>query len=145
MQYLQQYDKNGIQAKKSLGQNFLIDEEVVNKIIENSEISKSDLVIEIGPGLGTLTSKLLEKAGKVIAIALDKNFLQICDAIRKRFDRCMITNSDILHGCVWRINLEDIDKIEFLKDKSYRYGSLNYIRSNGKRIDWQKDFYKKLK
>lgn len=75
----------------------------------------------------------------------NQSLIQICDEIKKSFDRCITTDSDILQGCVWRINLEDIDKIEFLKDKSYRYGSLNYIRSNGKRIDWQKDFYKKLK
>ena len=75
----------------------------------------------------------------------DEKFLQICDEIRNSFDRCITTNSDILQGCVWRINLEDIEKIEFLTDKTYRYGSLNYIRSNGKRIDWKKDLYKKLK
>ena len=75
----------------------------------------------------------------------DKIFLQICNEIRESFDRCITTNSDILQGCVWRINLEDIEKIEFLTDKNYRYGSLNYIRSNGKRMNWKKDFYKKLK
>ena len=75
----------------------------------------------------------------------DKAFLQICDEIRESFDRCITTNSDILQGCIWRINLEDIEKIEFLTDKNYRYGSLNYIRSNGKRMNWKKDFYKKLK
>ncbi|MCM1542596.1 MAG: DUF3841 domain-containing protein [Blautia sp.] len=64
--------------------------------------------------------------------------------IEKSFDRCITTNSDILQGCVWRIDLEDIEKLEFLNDKSYRYGSLNYRRSNGKRINWIEAFYKTL-
>ena len=56
--------KYGITANKSLGQNFLINEEAVEKIIEGAQISKEDLIIEIGPGLGTLTK---DKVGKVIA------------------------------------------------------------------------------
>lgn len=76
---------------------------------------------------------------------MDNDFLKICSEIRKSFDKCITKDSDILQGCVWRINLEEIEKIEILKDDAYRYGSLNYIRSNGKRIDWIKDYYKKLK
>ena len=70
-------NKYNIKAKKSLGQNFLINEDVVFEIIEKSNVSKDDLVIEIGPGLGTLTSYLLEKAGFVIAIELDKKMINI--------------------------------------------------------------------
>ena len=64
--------QNNISANKSLGQNFLIDENVVEEIINSSSITKEDLVIEIGPGLGTLTSQLIEKAGKVICVELDQ-------------------------------------------------------------------------
>lgn len=71
-------------------------------------------------------------------------FSEISQEIRKSFDRCITTDSDILQGCVWRINLDEIQKIEFLNDKSYRYGSLNYKRSNGKRINWREAFYKTL-
>ena len=60
--------KYHIKANKALGQNFLISENVVEKIIESSQIKKEDLVIEIGPGLGTLTKYLLEKAEKVICV-----------------------------------------------------------------------------
>ena len=67
--------KYGITANKSLGQNFLINEEVVNKIVDSSNISKDDLVIEIGPGLGTLTEELLQNAGKVLAIELDTRMI----------------------------------------------------------------------
>ena len=61
-------NKYNITANKSYGQNFLIDENIVSGIVEKAEVSKKDLVIEIGPGLGTLTSFLLERAGKVICI-----------------------------------------------------------------------------
>ena len=74
----------------------------------------------------------------------DDVYLTICQEIRDSFDKCITMDSDILQGCVWRINLNEIDKIEFLNDRTYRYGSLNYKRSNGERIDWRKDFYKRL-
>ena len=63
--------------KHSLGQNFLIKDEVVDGIVEGAMVTKEDLVIEIGPGLGSLTKELLERAGKVIAIELDKRMLEI--------------------------------------------------------------------
>ena len=89
-------NKYKIQARKNLGQNFLINEEIVNGIIENSEISKNDLVIEIGPGLGTLTSKLLEKAGKVIAVELDNNVIKILNDRFKLYKNFELINQDIL-------------------------------------------------
>ena len=60
--------KYNIAASKSLGQNFLIDDNVVEKIVNSAEIDKEDLIIEIGPGLGTLTKEMLDKAKKVIKI-----------------------------------------------------------------------------
>ena len=71
--------KYNISANKSLGQNFLIDDDVVNNIVESARISKNDLVIEIGPGLGTLTARLLERAGKVIAVELDNRMIEILE------------------------------------------------------------------
>lgn len=85
-----------IKANKSLGQNFLINSEVVEKIIESSELSTDDLVIEIGPGLGTLTKYLLEKASKVICIELDTRMVKI---LKNRFasrDNFEIINEDVL-------------------------------------------------
>ena len=52
---------------------------------------------------------------------------------------------DIIQACVWRIDLSDVEKIELLNDDKHIYGSLNYKRSNGKRINWRKEFYKSLK
>lgn len=75
----------------------------------------------------------------------DNDFLEICNEIRKSFDKCITNDGDVLQGCVWRINLDEIEKIEFLKKDGYTYGSLNYIRSDGKRFNWIKDYYKNLK
>ena len=88
--------KYGISANKSLGQNFLINDEVVTKIVERAEISKEDLVIEIGPGLGTLTKELLEKAGKVIAIELDKRMIEILTDRFSLYSNFELINEDVL-------------------------------------------------
>ena len=70
-------NKYKIRADKSLGQNFLISDEVVEGIIKVANISKDDIVIEIGPGLGVLTNLLLEKSNNVIAIELDSRMVSI--------------------------------------------------------------------
>ena len=85
-----------IKANKSLGQNFLISPEVVEKIIESSELSKEDLVIEIGPGLGTLTKYLLDKAGKVICIELDTRMVKILNNRFTTKENFEIINDDVL-------------------------------------------------
>ena len=69
--------KYRIRANKSLGQNFLIDETVIEDIVDGAGIEKEDLVIEIGPGLGSLTAILLERAKKVICIELDTKMIKI--------------------------------------------------------------------
>ena len=69
--------KYSIRANKSLGQNFLVNQNVIDEIVNGAEIDKDDLIIEIGPGLGTLTKQLLEKAGKVICIELDERMVKI--------------------------------------------------------------------
>ena len=88
--------KYHITANKKLGQNFLINDEVINGIVEASNIQKEDLVIEIGPGLGILTSELLENAGKVIAIELDENMLPILNDRFKLYDNFELLNEDVL-------------------------------------------------
>lgn len=88
--------KYGITANKSLGQNFLINDEAVQKIVDGSEISKEDLIIEIGPGLGTLTKELLEKAGKVVAIELDKRMVEILTDRFNLYDNFKLINEDVL-------------------------------------------------
>ena len=88
--------KYNIKANKSLGQNFLIDEEVVNAIVENSNINKEDFVIEIGPGLGTLTKYLLEKAKKVTCIELDKKMIKILEDRFNLYENFELLNQDVL-------------------------------------------------
>lgn len=95
----------GISAKKNLGQNFLIDINVVTGIIEAADITKEDMVIEIGPGLGTLTKCLLEKAGKVICIELDPKMV---DILENRFKE--ISNFQIIHDDVLKVDLREIIK-----------------------------------
>lgn len=99
--------KYNISANKELGQNFLIDDSAINNIVEAAQISKNDFVIEIGPGLGTLTSRLVEKAGKVIAIELDKKMLQILEDRFKLYDNFSVINEDIL-----KVELNDLIKKE---------------------------------
>ena len=88
--------KYGITANKSMGQNFLINDEVVTSIVEKAEVSKEDLVIEIGPGLGTLTKELLENAGKVIAIELDKRMIEILTDRFNLYNNFELINEDVL-------------------------------------------------
>lgn len=99
--------KYNITANKSLGQNFLIDDDVINKTIESAEISNEDLVIEIGPGLGTLTCKLLQKAKKVIAIELDKKMITI---LQDRFN--LYSNFELINDDVLKVNLQELIKKE---------------------------------
>lgn len=82
--------------QKRYGQNFLIDANIVNKIIELSEITENDCVVEIGPGIGTMTQYLAEKAGQVIAVEIDKNLIPILEDTLREYDNVMIINEDIL-------------------------------------------------
>jgi len=88
--------KYGISANKSLGQNFLINDEVVQGIVDKAKISKDDLIIEIGPGLGTLTKELLERAGKVIAIELDTRMIKILTDRFNLYNNFELINEDVL-------------------------------------------------
>ena len=88
--------KYNITASKKLGQNFLIDDNVINSIIDISNINNNDLIIEIGPGLGTLTKRLLEKAGKVIAIELDTRMITILNDRFKLYKNFEVINDDVL-------------------------------------------------
>lgn len=86
-------------AKKSLGQNFLKSEIALKKIIEAGEIKKEDIILEIGPGKGALTKKLLEKADKVIAIEKDEDlFIFLQEKFQKEIEKgkLVLLNSDIL-------------------------------------------------
>ncbi len=82
--------------QKKFGQNFLIDEHVINKIISAAEITKDDMVLEIGPGIGTMTQYLAESAGSVVAVEIDKNLIPILNETLSEYDNATIINDDIL-------------------------------------------------
>ena len=85
----------GLKAKKKYGQNFLINQEIIDEIIDKAQISNEDVVLEIGPGLGTLTKALIKNAKRVIAVELDED---MCSILKNRFleDNLEIINDDIL-------------------------------------------------
>ena len=101
--------KYGIKANKDLGQNFLINNEVVENIIKSSDVSKEDLIIEIGPGLGTLTKRLLENAGKVICIELDKKMIKILNDRFGDYSNFEIINDDVLKVDLNKIIKENLN------------------------------------
>ncbi len=82
--------------QKRFGQNFLIDENIIRKIIDASEITNEDLVIEIGPGIGTLTQYIAERAGEVVAIEIDKALIPVLEETLKDWPNVTIINQDIL-------------------------------------------------
>ena len=82
--------------QKKFGQNFLIDERVIDKIIAAAEITKEDCVLEIGPGIGTLTQMLAEHAKQVIAVEIDKNLIPVLEDTLGAYDNIKIINQDIL-------------------------------------------------
>ena len=103
--------KYGIIANKRLGQNFLISDEVVDAIVAAAKLSKTDLVIEIGPGLGNLTKPLLENAGKVVCVELDSNMLQI---LKERF--LLYSNLEIIKQDILKVDLAKLIREEKQKN-----------------------------
>ena len=96
-------NKYNAHANKGYGQNFLIDQNVVDGILEKAEVNKNDLIIEIGPGLGNLTSPLLESAGKVICIELDPKMVSI---LTDRFS--LYNNFELINEDVLKVDLKSI-------------------------------------
>lgn len=94
IEILKKYD---FMFQKRFGQNFLIDTHVLEKIIRSAEITKDDLVLEIGPGIGTMTQYLCENAREVIAVEIDKNLIPILENdTLAQYDNVTIINEDIL-------------------------------------------------
>lgn len=95
--------KYGVIADKKLGQNFLINSDIIEGIIQGANLSKDDLVIEIGPGLGTMTKYLSQASGKVICVELDKKMINV---LQDRFKD--EENIDIIYGDILKIDLQKI-------------------------------------
>lgn len=93
IQILQKYNFN---FQKKFGQNFLIDTMVLDRIISSAEITKEDCVLEIGPGIGTMTQYLAESAGEVVAVEIDKALIPILEDTLSAYDNVTVINDDIL-------------------------------------------------
>lgn len=115
-------EDNNFFIKKKFGQNFLIDQNVLNNIVDNAEIDSDTDVIEIGPGLGSLTEKLASKARRVLCYEIDSELLPILNNNLNEFDNITILNQDILKSNV----IEDI--ATYFKDskKIYLVANLPY-------------------
>jgi 16S rRNA (adenine1518-N6/adenine1519-N6)-dimethyltransferase len=115
--------KYNIRPTKSLGQNFLIDENIVDRIIETAEITKEDLIIEIGPGLGAMTTKLAESAGFVAAVELDTKLLPVLRSRLNEYPNVFILNKDILKVDIKK----DILESDSLKAASFEPSSIKLV------------------
>lgn len=113
-------NENNFNFKKNFGQNFIIDENIINSIIKKSEIDKNTLVIEIGPGAGSLTYKLCENAKNVLCYEIDTTLKDILKDTLKEYNNYEIIYQDFLKANV----LEDIKKYNY--DKLYVVANLPY-------------------
>lgn len=92
--------------QKKFGQNFLIDEHVIHKIINGAQVTKDDFVLEIGPGIGTMTQYLAEAAREVAAVEIDKKLIPILGETLSEYDNVTIINEDILKVDIGALALE---------------------------------------
>ena len=104
IEILQKYDFN---FQKKFGQNFLIDKNILEKIVDAANLTKEDCVLEIGPGIGTMTQYLAKRAGIVIAIEIDKNLIPILQDTLSSYNNVKIINADILKVDINRIIEEE--------------------------------------
>ncbi|MDO4903746.1 MAG: 16S rRNA (adenine(1518)-N(6)/adenine(1519)-N(6))-dimethyltransferase RsmA [Limosilactobacillus sp.] len=101
-------EKYGIHTKKSFGQNFLTDLNVLKNIVDAAEITKEDNVIEIGPGIGALTEQLAQAAGQVLALEIDTDLIPVLGEVLEPYDNVKVVNQDVLQA-----NLPELIKAEF--------------------------------
>ncbi|MDD7267545.1 MAG: 16S rRNA (adenine(1518)-N(6)/adenine(1519)-N(6))-dimethyltransferase RsmA [Lachnospiraceae bacterium] len=95
-QTLATLEKHGFTIQKKYGQNFLIDQNVLNNIVSHAGIGPDDVVLEIGPGIGALTQKLAEAAGRVLAVEIDRMLIPVLEDTLSAYDNVFILHQDIL-------------------------------------------------
>lgn len=132
--------KYGLHAKKGFGQNFLTNPTVLSGIVDAAEITKNDNVIEIGPGLGALTEKLAQRAGKVVALELDTDLIPVLADVLSEFDNIEVLNQDVL-----KVNLPQLIQTHFadptkpvkvVANLPYYITSPILMHLLGTKIDW---------
>lgn len=89
-------EKYHFSFQKKFGQNFLVDSSILDRIIESAQITKEDCVLEIGPGIGTMTQRLAEEAGAVVAVEIDRNLLPVLADTLSAYENVTVINADIL-------------------------------------------------
>ena len=102
-------NKHNFKFSKSLGQNFLIDDNVIDKILEGSRLSETDKIIEVGPGIGTLTREMGKTAQKVVAIEIDKTLIPILEETLADLENVEVVNEDILKVDIQGLIKEKLD------------------------------------
>ena len=108
--------KFGIVANKRFGQNFLIDDDVLQQIVDVSEIGPDDLVIEIGPGLGNLTEYILDRAGHAVLLEIDRKMINIINDRFKEKNNYTLINEDVL-----KVSLDElVEDVENKTGKNYK-------------------------
>ena len=132
--------KHGFTFKKSLGQNFLIDSNILNRIVDGAGVDKTVGVIEIGPGIGSLTEALAKKAKKVISFEIDGRLLPILAETLADYNNVEIINNDILKVDVDNIiaeKMSDCDKIMVVANLPYYVTTpiLTHLIENTEKID----------
>lgn len=107
--------KHNFKFKKRYGQNFISDKNLLEKIVEKADLTKDDLVIEIGPGAGTLTKLLAEKAGQVLALEIDRTLIAILEEQLRAYDNVKLLNADAL-----KLDYDQLAGEHFPSYKSYK-------------------------
>ena len=111
----------GLTAKKTLGQNFLISQQVVNQIIDGANINKEDVVIEIGPGIGALSEELCKRAKQVYLFEIDKSFESALHYRLKDYDNYELFIIDFL-----KVKIDNFIKEKGINDKIILVSNLPY-------------------
>jgi len=107
-------ERHNFRFSKSLGQNFLIDRNIVEKIMEGAQVGEGDRILEIGPGIGTLTQELVSRGAKVVAVEIDKNLLPILEETLGT-----PSNLSIVHGDILKIDIEELVN-KFFEGKDFK-------------------------
>ncbi len=121
--------KHGFRRSDSLGQNFLVDKNIIDKIVESADIDEDSFVIEIGPGMGALTESLIEISGKVVAIEIDSHIIPLLEENLGKTDKLEIINQDVLKADLseiiarerrrWKVEGRTIGKVAVLGNLPY--------------------------
>ena len=118
-------EKYGLQLSKSLGQNFITDRNILEKIIEGAGVEDGDMVIEIGPGIGVLTAELAQRASFVTAVEIDGRLIPILEETLAEYDNIRIVNQDILKTDLSQI-IEESRQAGRFTSKVHIIGNLPY-------------------